>query len=271
MAHDHPPHDDHGHGHGHGHSHEHRHEQTPGEMFAAWAKEAGNLHTSMQSGQILDLKDKLHHLKEHLEEASKIDKKGTGRLFSLLEDIEEHIEHAHKDHGTDGREMKKLSGLIEDFGTIAERHAKAEKPFDSIYEDAKLLFKEHGITVTGTLRHDPNLSRMAEMKLQVSDHFSKPGRTMFGKGISLVGGTVGLGVVFHGAVNMKRGLMGYHDPETGEQKKGSLSNLVVGAGEAMAGLFAVKRSLTGSWSLGRAVNARAHDHHDHGHDHHHHH
>lgn len=267
MAHDYPPHDGHGHDHGHAH--------TPSEMFSDWVQQASKLHVSMQDGKILDLKDKLHHLKEHMAEAAKIDKKGAGRLFSLLEDIEEHIEHMHKEHGTDGREMKKLSGLIEEFGTITQRHAKAEKPFESIYEDAKLLFKEHGITVTGTLKHDAGLSRFAEMRAQVSDHFSKPGRTMFGKGISIIGGTVGLGVVMHGAVNMKRGLMGYHDPETGEQKKGSLSNLIVGAGEAAVGLFTLKRSLTGSWSLGRATNQRSHDHHDHGHcqghDHGHHH
>jgi hypothetical protein len=267
MAHDHPPHDGHDHGHHHGHDHGH----TQGATFAEWTQKAGELHASMQSGNIPDLKEALHHLKEHLEETAKIDKKGAGRLFSLLEDIEEHIEHTHKEHGTEGKEMKKLSGMIEELGQIAKRHAKAEKPFDSIYEDAKLLFKEHGITVTGTLKHDPKLSRFAEMKAQVADHFSKPGRTMFGKGISIIGGTVGLGVVMHGAVNMKRGIMGYHDPETGEQKKGSLSNIVVGAGEAAAGMFAIKRALTGGWSLGRATNQRAHDHHDHGHDHGHHH
>ena len=65
------------------------------------------------------------------------------------------------------------------------------------------------------------------------------------------GGAVSLGVIMHGGLNIKRGLLGYDDTLTGEHKKGSLENLIFGAGETYVGATMLRRFLTGntSWAL----------------------
>ena len=75
--------------------------------------------------------------------------------------------------------------------------------------------------------------------------------TTGGKFGMALGSTASLGVILHGGLNIKRGLMGYDDTQTGQHKKGSLENLIFGAGETYVGAAMLRRFLTGntSWAL----------------------
>ena len=83
----------------------------------------------------------------------------------------------------------------------------------------------------------------------IQDHWTRS--TTGGKFGIVAGSALGLGVILHGGLNIKRGLMGYDDTITGEHKKGSVENLLFGIGETYVGAATLRRFLTGntSWAL----------------------
>jgi hypothetical protein len=66
------------------------------------------------------------------------------------------------------------------------------------------------------------------------------------KGLAVAGGTASVGAIILGGVNLKRGLMGYTDPATGEKKdRGDFNHLLVGAAELGGGVAGLLFSVTG--------------------------
>jgi hypothetical protein len=186
---------------------------------------------------------------------------------NILAACEEHWTHTWEHHGGDSGAIARLNEIEQDLRKTSSTGTVAKKPaIDTLTDIESRLQSKWGLKVPGALTY-PGVSRVKDLLNQVKDKWKERGA--IGKGMSILGGTVSLGVVAHGGHNIKRGLVGYDNPETGEREKGSISNLLLGAGEMAAGLFLLKRTLTPSWGLGRAVNAKPHSH-DHGHDHHHH-
>ncbi|MFO1242998.1 MAG: hypothetical protein U1E36_07365 [Rickettsiales bacterium] len=141
-------------------------------------------------------------------------------------------------------------------GTVAER-----------IHNAHNIFLSHIENLPGGHEHDhhhdhvdhegrrllprpENPSWLEEMKTQIKEEWvNKKG--WGGKTMMIAGSTACGAIVAHASLNIKRGLLGYADPATGEKKQGSLSNLIVGTLEGAAGLFLGKRILTGNFKFTR--------------------
>ena len=137
-----------------------------------------------------------------------------------------------------------------------ERLFKTAQAFDGSF---KQLAAEHGdhhhhdhineegrkIWPRGT-----NDTWLQEMKTQVKEEWGNK-KGWGGKTMMIAGTTACGAVIVHAGVNIKRGLFGYTDPETGQKRQGSISNLVVGAFELAAATFLGKRVLTGNYKFTR--------------------
>ena len=89
------------------------------------------------------------------------------------------------------------------------------------------------------------------MKAQTAERWVD--KNLMGKIGIVAGSAVGVGVIVHGLHNVKRGVMGYTDGETGEKRKGSVANLVVGAAEIAGGAMLMKRCITGQYGFTPAL------------------
>lgn len=193
--------------------------------------------------------------------ADRQDAKHINRLVNIVHSLNDHLDDIRDHHLGDEKHVREADALI----TSAKEAIGASKSNEaSLIEKLEACLKHHNVTLIGATIRDPNIPMHKEYLLQVKDGIGNA--SVLGKMMGMVGGSVSLGVVAHGGLNVKRGLLGYHDPETGEQKSGALSTLIVGIGEMAAGLVGLKKALTGRWGFGRAVHARAHGHH-HDHDH----
>lgn len=205
------------------------------------------------------------HLKDAAKAADKTKAKELGALVNILEGANAFFDDIRDHHAGDEKMLNKARAVRNDLATALEKFSGDHA---GLVEGLTSRMKQHSIPIPGTLMRDATIPMHREYAAQVSEHFASKG--IFGKAMNAVGGTVSLGVIAHGGLNMKRGLFGYQDPESGEHKSGALSTFIVGAGEMAAGLASLKKALTGRWGFSRATHEAAHHHHDHDHGHHHH-
>lgn len=124
------------------------------------------------------------------------------------------------------------------FGKLAAEHGH-DHHHDHVNEEGRKV-----------LPRKANATWLEEMKTQAQEEwYNKKG--WGGKTMMIAGTTVCGAVIVHAGVNIKRGLFGYTDPETGEKKQGSISNLFVGGFELIAATFLGKRVLTGNYKFTR--------------------
>lgn len=236
--------------------------------FAEALENALSLHTSTVNSGVHKIEETFKEQIEKIEKAVKVaDKKAAKplqRLANLLHSVNDHLDDIRDHHLGDEKDVKKADELI---GSIKEALVKFKHDPEALLEGLESRLTFHNVKVVGHHVRDANIPMHQEYWGQVKDGFG--GASILGKAVGVVGGSVSLGVVTHGMLNVKRGLFGYQDQETGEQKSGGLSVLIVGAGEIAAGLAGLKKALTGRWGFGRATHEREH-HHDHDHGHHHH-
>lgn len=206
------------------------------------------------------------HLESAAKSADKAQQKHISDLVNVLKGAHAFFDDIRDHHAGDaalvekGRELRKeLQGLISKHASDPAALAEAIR--------GKLV--HHSIPIPGMLMRAADLPLHTEYVAQVKEYFGE--KKLLGKGMAVVFGTASLGVVAHGAMNVKRGIFGYQDIESGEHKSGALSTLVLGLGEMAAGMLSLKKALTGRWGFGRAVHAADHHHHHHDHDHGHHH
>lgn len=260
MAHD--DHTDHSH---HDHSAIHGADASPLVNLRRGIDHVFTKDTRHRTGEFAKLEEALEEIGKRLKSDAKAGTAFANDAHNILEGIEHHIEHMREHHPHDPKLAQEIEELQQSVTRVFDRHAGDP---EQLMKELKSTLKKQQVKIPGELIRDPNLPILKEYSAQFSEHMGE--KKLFGKVMSFTGATVGLGVVAHGALNMKRGLMGYSDPETGEQRKGALSNIIVGALEMAAGLSSLKRALTGRWGFGHATHKAAHDHHhdhDHGHSH----
>lgn len=213
-----------------------------------------------------NVKELIKHLEEAAGDANKTERPVFNKLANFAKSLDQHLDHARDHHINDEKHLAKVDEALHD---IKEGLSIYKGKTAELVETLETRFKRNGIPVIGELIRPADLPIQEEFGMQVKEHIGKSG--LFGKGLSIIGGTVATGVIGHGGLNIKRGLFGYQDPETGEQKSGAFGTLIVGAAEMAAGLLSLNKALTGRWVPGRARHAAQHDHdhhHDHGHHHH---
>ncbi len=236
-----------------------------GETMRSGLEAALTLHKQWHGSGVHPIKEKLEELVKHLEDASKEGNKEAGKLANYVHALNDHLDHIRDHHPDDAKFNEHVKELVASVKKSLKDHPADD---EKLTESLKNVFKMYKVKVPGELVRAADTPWHLEYKGQVTDHLGSKG--LFGKGMSFALSTVSVGVIGHGMLNVKRGLLGYTDPESGEQKSGSLSTLVVGGLEMAAGLASVKKALTGRWGFGRAVNEREHHHHhdhDHGHGH----
>lgn len=209
-----------------------------------------------------DLKALVKQLETSAKQAGKEDAQHINRLVNIVHSVNDHLDEIRDHHLGDEKHVTAAKELV---GSVKEALGAFKGNDTALIEGLEERLKLHNVKLIGTTIRDSTIPMHREYIAQVQDGIGKA--SVFGKALSIVGGSVSLGVIAHGGLNVKRGLLGYQDPETGEQKSGALSTLIVGIGEMAAGLAGLKKALTGRWGFGRAVHARAHEHHDHDHGH----
>lgn len=81
--------------------------------------------------------------------------------------------------------------------------------------------------------------------LRLTEAGIKPLEGMMNKGLAVLGGTAALGAVVMGGINLKRGVTGYADPQTGEHHKGDVGHLLIGTAELGLGAAGLLAAVTG--------------------------
>lgn len=238
------------------------------DIFTKALEAALGTHTRVVDSGAHAIEENLKELIKQLETAAtrsgKEEAKHFSRLANIVHSLNDHLDDIRDHHLGDEKHVAKANEFID---SVKEALVKFKGNDTALIEGLEARIKHHNVKLIGTTVRDPNIPMHREYLLQVKDGIGKA--SVLGKAIGIVGSTVSLGAVAHGGLNVKRGLFGYQDPETGEQKSGALSTLIVGIGEMAAGLAGLKKALTGRWGFGRAVHERAHDHHHHhdGHSH----
>lgn len=189
---------------------------------------------------------------EELDEATRRQARIAGNfLEQFAHGIEEHPHDAYdsiQHVRTALRENPSLSGEV--------RLGKIRDTFQSSFQQ---LAAEHGhdhhhdhVNEEGRkiLPRKADASWLEEMKTQVREEWHNK-KGWGGKTMMVVGTTACGAIIAHAGVNIKRGLFGYTDPESGQKRDGSISNLIVGAFELVAATFLGKRVLTGNYKFTR--------------------
>lgn len=229
-------------------------------------KGAGALHKRVIDSNAHAIEHDLQHLIEGLEKAAedmgRKEGKPVARLANMVKGLHQYLDTIRDEHMGDAKKVAAAEEAIKDINTVL----RTEKGNEQNLTDALLTrFKRYKIPIPGELKRSNTLPMHEEYLAQVKDHLGE--KKLLGKAVAFAASTVSLGVVAHGMTNIKRGIFGYQDMETGEQKGGALSTLIVGIGETAAGLSSLKWALTGRWGTGRATHAEKHDHHHHDHHH----
>jgi hypothetical protein len=89
------------------------------------------------------------------------------------------------------------------------------------------------------------LAVIEQPPLRLTEAGIKPLEGVLNKSLAVLGGTAAVGAVVIGGVNLKRGVAGYTDPQTGEHQKGDLGHLLVGTAEVGLGAAGLLAALTG--------------------------
>jgi hypothetical protein len=158
----------------------------------------------------------------------------------------DHDHHHHDHHGNEN--------IAKD---LADKTGEAiKKALDSVPADQKkdgVNVTVNNVVVTEGHTHDHDHGHGDKLEATkfnfsgVKEHWNR--LSTKGKFGAVLGSTVGVGVIMHGGLNIKRGLMGYEDTHTGEKRKGSISNLIVGVGETYVGALMLRYFLTANKSF----------------------
>lgn len=236
-------------------------------IFTKALEAALGMHARVVDSGAHALEESMDELVKQLEtaaqQAGKEEAKHFSRLANIVHSLNDHLDDIRDHHLGDEKHVAKANEFI---GSVKEALVKFKGNDAALIEGLEERLNLHNVKLIGTTIRDSNIPMHREYLMQVKDGIGSA--SVLGKAIGIVGSTVSLGAVAHGGLNVKRGLFGYQDPETGEQKSGALSTLIVGIGEMAAGLAGLKKALTGRWGLGRATHERAHAHDHHHHDHH---
>lgn len=210
-----------------------------------------------KSGDMKDVFSDVRHIavlagNETLDESTKRQAKMAEALLKqFTHGVEEHPQSSYQaaqaawkvfqDNATEAPEAR-LSKTVEafnaSFSKLAAEHGH-HHDHDHIDEEGRKIWPR------GT-----NDTWLEEMKIQVKEQWGNK-KGWGGKTMMIAGTTACGAVMVHAGVNIKRGLFGYTDPESGEKKQGSISNLLVGAFEGTAAALLGKRILTGNFKFTR--------------------
>ena len=136
---------------------------------------------------------------------------------------------------------ERVAKAIEIFRTTLHEHKMGH---DHHHDDHE---HEHHSGPTVPKRDPEKTSWVQEVKGQAADRWAEKG--VMGKMGIVAGSAVGLGVVIHGLHNVKRGVVGYTDKETGEKRDPAVSNLIFGLTEVAGGAMLAKRMITGQYGF----------------------
>jgi hypothetical protein len=166
-----------------------------------------------------------HHHHEHGPKAAHID--GDRRRLATAAESEAYLA------------SRKEGGIVKRF----VNDVKARLGDGVHFEEAKAYFDKHGNQV------NPDKHGHAPKGATLKDTVVRYKVPTLGKIGIVAGATAMMGVAIHGAQNLKKGAVGWHDDKLDIDRKPDAARFLIGATEVALGLAITKRVLTGHFKL----------------------